>query len=665
MKSECSLAYGLMEEILRDLSSMYPSVETDFSVDAETLRRLTDEKGLGLYTLILPECAAYLHRSLDARHLVEDRPPLTGRISSSDPRPRLLRGLWSRVFDFDGTLKVDADSDAILGLRQVYLCFKKLNKDCDEHVVQQTVDEFARTDRQLPESWKDTWDCDDPKWVPRHGHPLWGATGLEYRGEDLFNSPSLPYTGLEFPWDQLRQLCGIFSTQLGPFDPYGSADDGNRGADGGYSASRRAFRPKHGPGAVYDRSREFVKYDLARWTRRLEVMFPYDWFASTSLSVPEYVKYEEFPSRLLAVPKTQKAPRLIAAEPTAHQWIQGGIESWLRSRLSRTFLQGSITLEDQSLSQAAALEASKTGTHATVDLSSASDRLSTRLVEYVFQANRPLLDALSASRTRCVEMPSGELMLLRKFATMGSACTFPVQTIVFALLSTWAVMLARGEGKVTSRTLRSYASQVRVFGDDIILPVDGYPVLRSLLATLGLKVNESKSFANGKFREACGMDAHDGVDVTPAYLRAFYSPAPALLASVVEASNNFFRKGFWRAAAYVESMIPDNERKLLAVTSIRGETLLSRSLGLVSFVGESVDHLTQRWNRDLHQWEARSISTIAKVRKTQGQGDGSLLQFFHEEPSQWLPYKSGQTTGSHVRKHVGWVRVDDTRRMHV
>lgn len=630
MKSVLTVVQGLYDAIFEDLCHLHPSIRTDLIRDRTRLRKAADSRGLPFYTMDLPSLAKWLQRSLDSGHIEDPRPRYAGARSGNDRRPLLLGSLYELVFDTDGTLRSTQDVSAIASLRQVFLAVKKLRLDCKQEYVDNAIDAFCETEESLPVCFPGTWDCNDPKWSRRTGHPIWGIDRLDRDQADMFGHPgNRSDLGFDPRWDEFRTFCGKFVSQLGFFDP-------------------SSIRPKHGPGAISEELGEFVKYDLPNWTDKLQAVFPYDWHAAPNQNYVPYVKFEEFPSRLLAVPKDQAGPRLIAAEPSAHQWIQQGIFRWIEERLKKTFLRDSIDFRDQHTSQMYALEGSRTREFATVDLKSASDRLTVRLVEAVFERNHTLLDALHASRTRTTRLPDGQLLLLRKFATQGSALTFPIQSIVFALIAIWAVRLTEKDGGSFDASL--FAPDVRVFGDDIILPSNAYPVLVSLLETLLLKVNASKSYVNGYFRESCGMDAYAGVDVTPAYFREVYSPSPTSLESVVECSNNFHKKGLWNTADFIRRTVPTAEDRNLPV--VGGDDGI---LGYFSFCGSFYGHLLSRWNEDYHREERRVLTTRSKVRRKHGLGYGGLTQFFHEEPDPLLPYSSGQPHQVVPRKGFDWV----------
>jgi hypothetical protein len=116
-----------------------------------------------------------------------------------------------------------------------------------------------------------------------------------------------------------------------------------------------------------------------------------------------------------------------------------------------------------------------------------------------------------------VKMP--KIVELNKFATMGSALTFPVQSVVFFVLTAAAVVYSRGL-RPTDWALA--CGSVQVYGDDIVVPVDALDSLRALLSAVGLKVNVSKTFSGRNFREACGIEAFRGYDCTPAKPRHLF-----------------------------------------------------------------------------------------------------------------------------------------------
>jgi hypothetical protein len=624
------LVVGLYLSLLRDFQYMSPTMDKECKMAESRLHSITASRGIGFFTITLPDACKYLERGLADGRLGDDRPPYHGGRSKTDVRPTFLWGLYAMIFDEHGLLRPDSSEEAVAALRQLYLFAKKLRLDCAEDKVNESLIEFLEIDKNLPPSHSGTWDYDTPTWSDRVGHPLWNIVpnpdgqfdlGLD---QDL----SVPDIRLDLRWDAFRILCRFVSSTFGPIDVW-------------------SMRPKHGPGAVADSTK--VKYELPHWPAKLARVFPADWFASTDM-VDRTSSVMEHPSRIITVPKTQKGPRIIAAEPTAHQFIQGAFQRWFVTAIGRSVLADSIDFFDQKPSQRLALQASMSGELATVDLSAASDRISTRLVEYIFQSNLDVLDVLHSCRTRTFQMPDGSVHVTRKFACMGSASTFPVQTYLFTLIAIFAIMMAENDYKVTETRVREIARRVRVFGDDIILPANAYDSLYLLLTQLGLKVNPHKSFWTGKFRESCGMDAYNGVDVTPAYfLEGYESGNPESLVSLVECSNNFHRKGCWNASAYLLNTVDSKIRKNLRIANrdVSQPYLYSYAPGETS--------LKQRQSPDTHSPQVLQLVVSSKTQLLKGTGNASLLQYFTEAPDPYFPYESGTPKRPSARLSRRWV----------
>lgn len=642
MKSYIQTFTELYDALAQDIVSQYPSIKSEMERDLSRLHFALTEEGGSFITITQLDQCAYFRRSLAVGAMLDlpskPRPRGFGRKSSVDARPSYLWGLLATIFDEDGKLLTDPDVTAIAFVHQWLLMAKKLEADCEESRTEATLSEFLAIEARMPDHHPGTWDLDDPDWARRVGHPLWGRSVSRIQ-ETLGIFPGTPEDDVD--WDLYRQICDRISTVIGVFDPWSA-------------------RPKHGPGAVADVGNP-LKYDFTSWPRKLQQYFPWDFFGSHDFGLTQRMlgrepDSREFPSVVLCVPKTQKGPRIICKEPIAHQWMQGAVERFLVKRVNDTALSLSISFKDQSASQQMALDASHEGELSTVDLSAASDRISTRLVEYLFskEGETSLLDALHASRSRWFVL-SGQCYRFRKFAPMGSACTFPIQTILFLSFALLAVLQTRGKH---AREWMDVLPEIRVFGDDIIIPTDSIPVLYAALSSAGLKVNEDKSFSTGLFRESCGMDAYAGWDVSPAYIKQLYSSSnPSSLQAVVDTANNFFAKGYWHTAAALIKTVPVAERKLLPIRDIRvfegdkGDGAVSLS----SFCGDDHSHLSSRFNEDLHRIEHSSILLSTKSTREVSDGAAGLIQFFTEEPEPDSKYESGQVRRSTTRKSRRWV----------
>nr|UJQ85310.1 MAG: hypothetical protein 3 [Leviviridae sp.] len=638
MKSQYADVLPIFGSILADACLRWPVLRRSFEMDLSYLSRAIEWRGAPFFLGVLPAVGKVLDRGLADGYL--DVTAMPKGIKLRHHRPELFRDLWSQVFDNTGCLLASPDVDAIAFLRQLLYCFKKHTYKHNINQLKDTLHEFFQIEQALPPSWPDTWDSDIPRWRERFGHPLWGeqkSSEQETQMEIPFATRASPYGPKlgQREWDSFRRHCRAIVSQLG-------------------TPNWWDLRCKHGPGVVSEKSGWTSKYEFPIWPKKLDLWFPFDWFGSGQLCPDSLPSNYEPPSRLIAVPKSFSGPRLICAEPLAHQWIQQGIWRWLEESIRGSSLRHSIDFRSQEASRRGALDASRDGEMATIDLSSASDRISTRLVEYVFQGSE-ILDGMHACRTRVLYQNIHEDYdshhLLRKFSTQGSALTFPVQSIVFAIITVWALRLSENRHETLNGLDADFRS-VRVFGDDIIAPSHAARTIKLVLEELGLKVNTSKSFWTGLFRESCGVDAFMGYDVTPAYYLQPYDGTPSLMATTVEVSNNFFQKGYWNTAEQIVSSIPPQERKLLRVCGSD-----DGAFGLRSFVGSDTNHLRRGWCPHLQRPYSISLSVSSRQTKKRGQGYSDLTQYFTEKPRTDVNWSAGQVGVVRLRK--GRTRVYD------
>lgn len=208
-------------------------------------------------------------------------------------------------------------------------------------------------------------------------------------------------------------------------------------------------------------------------------------------------------NKVIFVPKNVTSLRSIAIEPNGSMQMQLGIHGYLSAVLTRT--GNSIT--DQGRNQKLAREGSLTGALATVDLSAASDSISLAVVYQLFPTD--WFNLLYNLRAPSGVLPDGSTLDYEKFASMGNGTTFAIETLIFLALS---------------RAICSHRS-VSVYGDDIIIPSTHVEMLERVFTYLGFKFNTDKTYIQGPFRESCGADWYNGINVTPKYWRAGVSRA--------------------------------------------------------------------------------------------------------------------------------------------
>lgn len=230
-------------------------------------------------------------------------------------------------------------------------------------------------------------------------------------------------------------------------------------------------------------------------------------------------------SVLQCVPKNDSTSRTICTEPALNMFAQLGLGSVIEDLLKTRY---QIDLSTQpGINAELARIGSCTGDFFTIDLESASDTISLKMLErFMPKAALSLLKALRSPTTR---LPSGELLELRMISSMGNGFTFPLQTALFACAL--AACYDVDDGRDFNPA--AFASQYDcwgVFGDDIVGPTRLYNKMSRLLKLLGFIVNKQKSFNHGAFRESCGADYINGVNVRGVYIKSLKTQASRYVA---------------------------------------------------------------------------------------------------------------------------------------
>jgi hypothetical protein len=323
------------------------------------------------------------------------------------------------------------------------------------------------------------------------------------------------------------------------------------------------FRPQHGPGAVAGKEVSDAKWANAHRIKSLHRVYPrYDLYfgyrssgrISTEMAaaILDFCRgsktLETAQCRLLFVPKDSRSPRVISCEPKELMFVQQGVaRNFMKVVERRTY--NHINFLDQSINANLARISSRSGNVATVDLEDASDCVSLTLVELLFPewAHR-YLRALRSSETL---LPDGTVVSHHKYAPMGSALCFPIESIVF-----WAVCVA---AHITEGfTYEEARLNTFVYGDDLIIHSQSWGEFLRITSKLAIKVNKDKSFVLGPFRESCGLDAYHGNLVTPLrikkdlYLR---SRDGIRATSICKYASRMFDADLRRTGEYLASLV--------------------------------------------------------------------------------------------------------------
>lgn len=389
--------------------------------------------------------------------------------------------------------------------------------------------------------------------------------------------------------------------------------------------------PGHGPGATADKLRGNEKWLLTEWTERLEKLFTHEEYLFPSDSIlrdsTESIRFrtpgDERPVKVILVPKTQATPRVIAIEPTCMQYVQ---QAFLRSLVPKLETSSRakhfVGFTDQEPNRRLAGLGSAGGNLATLDLSEASDRVANWLVEEIFADWPHFLEGIQACRSTRAGLPDGRVIdPLVKFASMGSALTFPIESMVFSAISIAAVLRASSKS-LTGVNIWRLRGRVRVFGDDIIVPADCAEQVIDDLELFGFKVNRHKSFWTGEFRESCGEEYWRGRDVSHVKVRTAF-PASLRSArevkSTSETRNHLFEGGFVHAVEVLDEILLKVTRGVYPIVEPTSPLLGRRSLDRPS---------GDEWDPDLHVPVAAGYVVVAKSPVNRLDGPRALLKYF-------------------------------------
>jgi hypothetical protein len=560
MKSNVSDYLEVMESVYIDATMKCTADVSDLR-DLVTIRsRVKSREGLSFLTITLPNFSRDFEKALE-RGFVDSTDFKRFKRVKNAVMPAFLQGITSQLFDLETGKVLNNElppsnggssgdiSTFVEAVRQICLTFKKVEMDCSSSRMSAALESFITIEQDL----------------------------------ETFSTPEILYNEFIAVSDVLW---------------------GNAFAD----FNLQNILPRHGPGATAERKSGNQKYVWQFWHDRLEPYFPLV-DAGFPLGIPDTAEElkivkivpedEEQPVRVVFVPKTLKSPRVIAIEPCCMQFAQQGIRDYLYDKLESYWLtRGHVNFRDQGVNQDLAITSSRDCRLATIDLSDASDRVPRELALAMFRNYPDLLDSIDACRSKTAQLPDGRVISsLRKFASMGSALCFPVEAMYFYTICVVALLKSRNLS-VDPRNVFKVSRDLYVYGDDIIVPTTNAVTVLEHLQQYNCKVNLSKTFTKGFFRESCGVDAYMGYAVTPIYLRKLCPKnrrQASQIVSWVATANLFYLKGFWRTATLLFSKV---ERVIGPLPYV---SPTSEALGRISFLGYR--SFGNRWNGDLQRDE--------------------------------------------------------------
>lgn len=568
--------------------------------EAYALSRIEDE-GLAFLAITLPAFEKDLLTAVSRGYIGSD---LFCGFRKRGGLPAFLSGFLLRVFDTSGSIRADPSPQHLRALRQILLLMSKIELPTSQVREEAAIAAYIDTDRGLED--------------------VSLSLDLIERFEEKVRAVLLPY------------LSAVESLL--------------------YSGE---WLPRHSSGALATRESYNSRFSFRTWTERLQKVLP--WWEDSGIGVTESLDHdvlilapdEEPPVRVALVPKTMKGPRIIAMEPVWNQFVQQGILHAMTEVLERpTFrpLADRFSWKSQEPNRELARVGSLDGSFATLDLSEASDRVSLELAELLFSRTPFLRECVLASRSLRASTPGGETITLNKFASMGSSLCFPVESMVFFIISLLAIDESMEHGTDANRPVG--LPTVRVYGDDLIVPEAAALSLKALLESYGLKVNARKSFTTGLFRESCGSDWFMGCDVSVFRLK---SPLPSsrhqleLMDKGIQFHNRVYDAGWYGLGKAVE----DHLKKVyppLPYVPIGTPTSALWSWDKVS---------ARRLSTTLHRHEVKTVVFRQTKPIDPAEGYGALRKFFqpHGDEPRDKEHLERDGRTRYAGMNIGWTRL--------
>jgi len=592
---------------VKSLTSLWSTTASELAVrcctsavrDIKTVSDRVEHEGLSFLAITLADFGKAIEKWLDQGFVVPSDCS-SFRRASHNGLPAFMQGFLGRVFDASsGVLLSNPDVEAIHAIRQLTLLFSK--------IALPTQARNGKSNRVVSPI--------------REARAMSGFVECEkeIRRTDSILDPQF--------LEEFKAMSVLLFGEL--FDKWAREVHWSR------------ITPKHGPGAVADRLSSNAKFCSRSWTTRLERVFPaHDnlipnrrFSADLERDLNLLEPGAEMPVRVITVPKTLKSPRVIAIEPTAMQYVQQGLyRSFLDVLKEDGFLSHIIGFDDQVPNQHLAMKGSLSGDLATLDLSEASDRVSYQHVRAMLENTPDLLQAVDSCRSRKADVPGHGVIRLSKFASMGSALCFPMESLVFTTIVFLGIQRELSTPLSRGKLIKLFRERVRVFGDDLIVPREYVLSVVDELYLFGYKVNANKSFWTGRFRESCGKEYYDGHDVSIVKVREVLPTRRQDASGVISAvslRNQFYLAGLWKSAAWLDSYLG---RILKFFPNVAPTSPL---LGRVSFLGYQTDKL----HPNLHSPLTKGYYVKAKPPLDKLDGVGALHKCLLEPGISGWPVK--------------------------
>jgi len=630
MKSHDNTYVSIIANILRSVQTLRPDVITPRQTRL-TIKRVEDRfalEGLSFLTKTLPRLGKALDKCL-AGH--ESFNCIGFRKIPNTKLPKLFGEFLERILDKDGVVLQDPCVYSIRCVRDLCYVFYKLETGYSQQQQDNVVSQFVKTEadirpyhetfikiKEMLDLYSQTYPLDPSKGNPSTTKPSPSQEGLGPLNKEVTEKaqtcifPELNLWGHVHEFvrpastvEVLRKARRLLAKVFARFDPY-------------------EIVPKHGPGAVASKEVLWQKFTFTNVPHRTTACYPLDAFFFASLGhicddaagLDAIDTSTEPLARVLLVNKDSRGPRLISCEPLALQWIQQGLgRAIMRHVELHPLTRYNVHFTDQGPNQRGAIQGSKLGRYATLDLKDASDRVTLGLVNCLFPEH--VLTCLLATRSVATKLPNGEEIKLCKFAPMGSALCFPILA-----LTVWSLLTAATEDTDAQKS-------ILVYGDDVIVQNANALHAINVLESFGLAINHDKSCFKGFFRESCGADAYKGIVVTPVRFRTLWSstPSPSVFTSYLAYANSLYDRGYY--VAY-EAIAHDLYRLYGSMPQVSKDQEKDTSVSILGLrsVPSEWRQPQARFNIHLQKMEYNLLDVTARVIKKKMNGWKMLLRYF-------------------------------------
>lgn len=311
------------------------------------------------------------------------------------------------------------------------------------------------------------------------------------------------------------------------------------------------------------------------------------YFHEQFMEVVEYADY----NKIDFVLKNYHTKRMTASEPIGNAYVQigAGVDIANRLRQFRPFLNIWDQSRNQRLARAGSMCDARVP-YATLDMKSASQSLTRNMVRSVLAHVPEWFDLLDSIRSPnfTSNYGNGRYQL---FMSMGNGFCFPLQTMIFAA-AVEAVYAETG------------GSTYGVYGDDIIVDPSSALLLMEWLKVLGVRTNRDKSFVFGPFRESCGADFFNGVNVRP-YVLDFIPERGRDLVKIANGISYRAARPSWSAWWGLWNMLPAYCRKTVRPFAGPDDTGITVPVSFYEL------HKLDEYDSDLQRSRIRSFKTMS------------------------------------------------------